>query len=254
MMYVVPQQFLQVYGSTTITYKWRARREVVDWLNHLVSRNQSHRAGNYVSFYCNLILIVFDDLFIVCGWKFMWWFIFAIWMVVCLLLGISCALVRCYIVLLRMSFTLERFLSSLWCMNCICICWLQNNFPWGFMITFIVDPCKGFHFVCGYVMTIDIVQHLWTSKALYVVVTIAVTKDSTRFNVGCSLSSNTSLRFGFGCWFMSAYFKVVFCTFYWCHGVCQFSHSLLTTRDKMISEMWVFWLFVDLIGLFFEIV
>ncbi|PNY08805.1 agenet domain-containing protein [Trifolium pratense] len=45
MMYVVPQQFLQAYGSTTITYKWRARREVVDWLNHLVSRNQSQRAG-----------------------------------------------------------------------------------------------------------------------------------------------------------------------------------------------------------------
>jgi hypothetical protein len=56
MMYVVPQQFLQVYGSTTITYKWRARREVVDWLNHLVSRNQSHRAGNYC-----FILLQFDS-------------------------------------------------------------------------------------------------------------------------------------------------------------------------------------------------
>ncbi|XP_004486338.1 uncharacterized protein [Cicer arietinum] len=45
MMYVVPQQFLQAYGSTTSAFKWRARREVVDWLNHLVSRNQSHHAG-----------------------------------------------------------------------------------------------------------------------------------------------------------------------------------------------------------------
>lgn len=48
MMYVVPQQFLQAYGSTTSAFKWRARREVVDWLNHLVSRNQSHHAGNFV--------------------------------------------------------------------------------------------------------------------------------------------------------------------------------------------------------------
>lgn len=45
MMYVVPQQFLMDYGSTNVVYKWRARREVVDWLNHLVSRNRSHRNG-----------------------------------------------------------------------------------------------------------------------------------------------------------------------------------------------------------------
>ncbi|CAK8531278.1 unnamed protein product [Lathyrus sativus] len=44
MMYVVPQQFLQAYGSINVTYKWRARREVVDWLNNLVLKNQSRRA------------------------------------------------------------------------------------------------------------------------------------------------------------------------------------------------------------------
>ncbi|CAI8590532.1 unnamed protein product [Vicia faba] len=44
MMYVVPQQFLQAYGSINVTYKWRARREVVDWLNHLVLKNQLRRA------------------------------------------------------------------------------------------------------------------------------------------------------------------------------------------------------------------
>lgn len=59
MMYVVPQQFLQAYGSINVTYKWRARREVVDWLNHLVLKNQSRRAGNFC-----LILMCFDDLFV----------------------------------------------------------------------------------------------------------------------------------------------------------------------------------------------
>ncbi|KAK7332420.1 hypothetical protein VNO80_29172 [Phaseolus coccineus] len=47
MMYVVPDHFLQAYGSTQPinACKWRARREVVDWLTCLVSRNQSHHAG-----------------------------------------------------------------------------------------------------------------------------------------------------------------------------------------------------------------
>ncbi|KAK7303401.1 hypothetical protein RJT34_14307 [Clitoria ternatea] len=47
MMYVVPDHFLQVYGSTQPinACKWRARREVVDWLTCLVSRSRSHNAG-----------------------------------------------------------------------------------------------------------------------------------------------------------------------------------------------------------------
>ncbi|XP_027360662.1 uncharacterized protein LOC113868886 [Abrus precatorius] len=48
MMYVVPDNFLQAYGSTQSinACKWRARREVVDWLTCLVSRNrQQHHAG-----------------------------------------------------------------------------------------------------------------------------------------------------------------------------------------------------------------
>ncbi|KAF7803859.1 uncharacterized protein G2W53_042970 [Senna tora] len=45
MMYVVSDEFLQVYGAkdTISTCKWRARREVVDWLTYLVSRSsQQH--------------------------------------------------------------------------------------------------------------------------------------------------------------------------------------------------------------------
>ncbi|XP_052734963.1 uncharacterized protein LOC108343137 isoform X2 [Vigna angularis] len=47
MMYVVPDHFLQAYGSTQPinACKWRARREVVDWLTCLVSRNRSHHPG-----------------------------------------------------------------------------------------------------------------------------------------------------------------------------------------------------------------
>ncbi|TKY72254.1 hypothetical protein E2542_SST00993 [Spatholobus suberectus] len=47
MMYVVPDHFLQAYGSTQPinACKWRARREVVDWLTCLVSRNRQHHAG-----------------------------------------------------------------------------------------------------------------------------------------------------------------------------------------------------------------
>ncbi|XP_054796068.1 uncharacterized protein LOC129301536 [Prosopis cineraria] len=42
MMYVVSDEFLQAYGSRDIISgcKWRARREVVDWLTCLVSRNR----------------------------------------------------------------------------------------------------------------------------------------------------------------------------------------------------------------------
>jgi hypothetical protein len=124
----------------------------------------------------------------------------------------------------------------------------------------------------GYVVTIDnIVPHLWscdcgmcscdcghdaivkTSKAftLWLQLRLWEIQRGLKFVVPCLLSNTSLALVG---WFMAAYFKVVFCTFYLWHGVCQFSHSLLTMRDKMISEMWVSWLFVDLIGLFFEIV
>ncbi|XP_061344348.1 uncharacterized protein LOC133290289 [Gastrolobium bilobum] len=47
MMYVVHDHFLQAYGSTQPinACKWRARREVVDWLTCLVSRNRPHIDG-----------------------------------------------------------------------------------------------------------------------------------------------------------------------------------------------------------------
>ncbi|XP_020995602.1 uncharacterized protein LOC107482911 isoform X1 [Arachis duranensis] len=43
MMYVVPDHFLQTYGSahSINACKWRARREVVEWLTCLVSRNHA---------------------------------------------------------------------------------------------------------------------------------------------------------------------------------------------------------------------
>lgn len=43
MIYVVSDQFLQAYGSkgsVNSCTKWRARREVVDWLTSLVSRQR----------------------------------------------------------------------------------------------------------------------------------------------------------------------------------------------------------------------
>lgn len=51
MIYVVPDRFLQIYGpkESTNAFKWRARREVLEWLNCLTSPNQSHRTGNLVS-------------------------------------------------------------------------------------------------------------------------------------------------------------------------------------------------------------
>lgn len=48
MMYVVADEFLEAFGSkdTISAFKWRARREVVDWLTCLVSRNgQQHVNG-----------------------------------------------------------------------------------------------------------------------------------------------------------------------------------------------------------------
>ena len=47
MMYVVPDQFLQAYGSahSINPCKWRARREVVEWLTCLVSRNNPPHSG-----------------------------------------------------------------------------------------------------------------------------------------------------------------------------------------------------------------
>lgn len=50
MMYVVPPEFLQAYGSTGLingnVLKWRARREVVDWLTFIVSQNHPQHAGS----------------------------------------------------------------------------------------------------------------------------------------------------------------------------------------------------------------
>lgn len=47
MMYVVPDHFLQVYGpeESSNAFKWRARREVLEWLNCLTSPNRSHHTG-----------------------------------------------------------------------------------------------------------------------------------------------------------------------------------------------------------------
>ncbi|XP_019440001.1 PREDICTED: uncharacterized protein LOC109345457 [Lupinus angustifolius] len=47
MMYIVPDNFMKVYGSNESinAFKWRARREVVNWLTCLISQNHSQRAG-----------------------------------------------------------------------------------------------------------------------------------------------------------------------------------------------------------------
>lgn len=45
MFYVVAEEFLQVYGkesSIHAGYKWRSRREVVDWLTSMLSKQQVH--------------------------------------------------------------------------------------------------------------------------------------------------------------------------------------------------------------------
>ncbi|XP_050369952.1 uncharacterized protein LOC126788043 [Argentina anserina] len=44
MFYVVADEFLQVHGSETANtnYKWRSRREVVDWLTSMLSKQLSH--------------------------------------------------------------------------------------------------------------------------------------------------------------------------------------------------------------------
>lgn len=44
MTYVVSHEFLQAYGSNesiNATTKWRARREVVDWLTSMASQHQT---------------------------------------------------------------------------------------------------------------------------------------------------------------------------------------------------------------------
>jgi hypothetical protein len=45
MFYVVAEEFLQVFGkesSIHAGYKWRSRREVVDWLTSMLSKQQVH--------------------------------------------------------------------------------------------------------------------------------------------------------------------------------------------------------------------
>ncbi|KAE9591531.1 hypothetical protein Lal_00038813 [Lupinus albus] len=50
MVYIVPDHFLQTYGSNESinAVKWRARREVVDWLTCLTSQNHPCRASDQV--------------------------------------------------------------------------------------------------------------------------------------------------------------------------------------------------------------
>lgn len=53
MFYVVSEEFLSAHGgenSDYAGYRWRSRREVVNWLTSMLSKQ--HRLGNYTSMLC----------------------------------------------------------------------------------------------------------------------------------------------------------------------------------------------------------
>lgn len=57
MFYVVAEEFLQVYGkesSIHAGYKWRSRREVVDWLTSMLSKQ--HLQGDRSGMCCPFLL------------------------------------------------------------------------------------------------------------------------------------------------------------------------------------------------------
>ena len=63
MFYVVAEEFVRVYGaehSIHAGFKWRSRREVVDWLTSMLSKQ--HLQGDRSSMYCSfwsLILFLY---------------------------------------------------------------------------------------------------------------------------------------------------------------------------------------------------
>jgi hypothetical protein len=63
MTYVVSDEFLEAYGSNesiNASTKWRARREVVDWLTSMVSNEGSplHVSSTYSMCYWLLVMIL----------------------------------------------------------------------------------------------------------------------------------------------------------------------------------------------------
>lgn len=60
MFYVVADEFLEVHGkenSASSNYKWRSRREVVDWLTSMLSKQHLH--GDMFGMCCPLCNIYF---------------------------------------------------------------------------------------------------------------------------------------------------------------------------------------------------
>lgn len=72
MFYVVSEEFLNAYGaenSVHAGFRWRSRREVVNWLTSMLSKQ--HRQSDYSSMFVPIIFLFFFTIFIlVCSWHF----------------------------------------------------------------------------------------------------------------------------------------------------------------------------------------
>jgi len=71
MCYVVAEEFLEICGkdgSIPTGFKWRSRREVVDWLTSTLSKQnlQGDRSGKLILLYFNLLMSFITSLIIVC--------------------------------------------------------------------------------------------------------------------------------------------------------------------------------------------
>lgn len=61
MMYIVAEEFVQAYGplgSVNACTKWRARREVVEWLTSLVSRRFPEELSSTFSLLYNAVFFI----------------------------------------------------------------------------------------------------------------------------------------------------------------------------------------------------
>lgn len=70
MFYVVAEEFVQVYGaenSIHAGFKWRSRREVVDWLTSMLSKQHVQGDGSSMYFYFSAFF-----LFSPCVWCYMY--------------------------------------------------------------------------------------------------------------------------------------------------------------------------------------
>lgn len=61
MFYVVSEEFVRIHGSESSIhagFKWRSRREVVDWLTSMLSKQNTQ--GNWSSMHLSLSCTIFD--------------------------------------------------------------------------------------------------------------------------------------------------------------------------------------------------